>query len=406
MAAKPKIVIIGGGVAGLSVAMRAAELGGEVTVLEQRHLAAGSSGLSAGLYSVNQVDRHMLEVRVAARKLIDRFVVENDMHVSRIGYMRLGKTESHLGLFREGVAIQHELGLEQPSRVLDPEEIADLVPHLRLDDLAGAMFNPGDGHIDGPLLCSVLADRARAHGAQILAKSRIIKVGRGQRHRHLVKSMDGDYEADIVVNAAGPWAAHVGEMLGHDFAVVNQRHEVILVKQPTTIDYVVPMVQEYVPGGDEGVYFRQDGPDSMLAGFHSHDLLERLESEDPDNYSASVDWETVERVAGRVADRLPVEGLGFKEGWCGLYPMSADGRYIVGPYSADETVFAVGGFGGAGLASSLSLGSAAAEWMLGGEPQTVPSAVELVPDRPSLADTAFTVNDAIGVTTSSEDFSK
>lgn len=379
--AAPSIAVIGAGVAGLSTALRAAELGCEVTVVERDHPASGASGLSAGIFNINSTELLQVEVRVQTRALLDKLERENGLPLARIGYLRLAKTEAHVAMFEDVIALQRELGVE-PSQIVDPARLREIVPHLRTDDILAAIHNPRDGHMDGPLLCGVLAERAEAEGATVLHRTRVSGHQRDGRHRLLTDA--GPVDADVVVNAAGPWAMAVGELLGHPLPLVNQLHEVIKVKLPPAVDYTVPMVQEYIPGEDEAGYFRQDGPDSMIAGMHTYAALEALGSADPDAYQHTVTWSTWEAVAQHVSGRLQVEGLGFETGWTGLYPISADGEYVVGPYEADPTVIACGGFGGQGLTAGVSVGPLAAEWAVYGEPRSLPGAAAWRPDRPGL----------------------
>jgi len=378
----PSLAVVGAGVAGLSTALRAAELGCEVTVIEREHPAAGSSGLSAGIFNINSTEPLQVEVRVQTRALLDRFEAENGLHLSRIGYLRLARNESHVALFEQVIALQRELGVE-PSRIVDPAGAREIVPHLRVDDVVAAIHNPLDGHMDGPLLCGVLAERAEAAGAVVLHHTRVTGHERAAgRHRLLTTA--GAVDADIVVNAAGPWAMELGELIGQPFPLVNQVHEVIKVQLPPAVDYTVPMVQEYIPGEEEAVYFRQDGPSSMIAGMHTYAALEKLGSADPETYQRTVTWDTWEAVAEQVSNRLQVEGLGFATGWTGLYPIGADGEYLVGPYEDDPTVIACGGFGGQGLTAAVSVGPLAAEWAVHGEPRSLPGATAWLPDRPGL----------------------
>lgn len=377
----PAVAVIGAGVAGLSAALRAAELGCAVTVVEREHPAAGSSGLSAGIFNINSTEPLQVEVRVQTRALLDRFERENGLPLARIGYLRLARGEAHVALFERVVALQRELGVE-PSRILDPGQLRELVPDLRTDDLVAAIHNPRDGHMDGPLLCGVLAERAEAAGATVLHRTAVTGHERANG-RHRLLTGGEPVEADVVVNAAGPWAGAVGELLGHPLPLLNQVHEVIKVKLPA-LDYTVPMVQEYIPGEEEAGYFRQDGPGAMIAGMHTYAALDRLGSADPDDYRRTVTWDTWEAVAERVSDRLRVEGLGFEIGWTGLYPIGADGDYVVGPYAADPTVIACGGFGGQGLTAGVSVGPLAAEWAVHGEPRGLPGAAAWLPDREGL----------------------
>ncbi len=380
--ATPSIAVIGAGVAGLSTALGAAERGCEVTVIERGQPAAGSSSRSAGIFNICATEPLQVEVRVRSRELLDKFERENGLPLARIGYLRLARGDSHVRLFEDVIGTQRELGAE-PAQIVDPARVREIVPDLRTDDLVAALYSPRDGHMDGPRLCGVLAERAQAEGATLLHPVRVTgheAVNGG--HRLLTDA--GPVDADVVVNAAGPWATEVGELLGRPLPLVNQRHEVIEVKLPAGVGYTVPMVQEYIPGEEEAGYFRQHGRGSMIAGMHTYAALDRLGSADPETCLESGAWETLETVARRVGDRLRIEGLAFEPGWRGLYPISADGEYVIGPYEADPTVIACGGFGGQGLTAAISVGPIAAEWAVHGEPRSLPAATAWLPDRDGL----------------------
>lgn len=378
----PSVAVIGAGVAGLSTAMHAAELGCEVTVVEGDRLASGSSSRSAGIFNISSTEPLQVEVRVRTRDLLEKFERENGLRLERIGYIRLARGDSHIKMFEEVIALQRELGAE-PAEIVEPARLREIVPHLRTDDLTGAIYNPRDGRMDGPQLCGVLAARAEAEGARILEGARV-EGHEAVRGGHRLRTGAGPVEADVVVNAAGPWATEVGELLGHALPLLNQVNEVIRVKLPAAVDYTVPMVQEYIPGEERAGYFRQDGPGAMIAGMHTYSALEEADSADPDAYGESVAWETREAVAEHVGNRLQVEGLDFEPGWAGLYPISLDGEYVVGPYEADPTVVACGGFSGQGLIAAVSVGAVAAEWIVLGEPRSLPGAAAWRPDRPGL----------------------
>jgi sarcosine oxidase subunit beta len=79
-----------------------------------------------------------------------------------------------------------------------------------------------------------------------------------------------------------------------------------------------------------------------------------------------------------------VDGLGFEPGWTGLYPISSDGQFVIGPYEHDATIVAAGGLGGNGVTSGVALGRVATEWAVLGEPTSVVGTEALLPDRPSL----------------------
>jgi glycine/D-amino acid oxidase-like deaminating enzyme len=118
---------------------------------------------------------------------------------------------------------------------------------------------------------------------------------------------------------------------------------------------------------------------------HTYDSVPGLLVKDPDNYGPPSGNDYLSTVAEKVYERLKIDDLGFREGWFGLYPLSADGLFQVGPYAEDPSVLVVAGLGGVGVTSGAMLGTLAAEWALLGKPVTVPGADVLLPDRKSLA---------------------
>lgn len=377
---KPHVAIIGGGAAGLGAALALSEAGCRVTVCERSHLASGSSSLSVGVFNINSPDDLQLQVRVISRTVRDRLERENGLPLSRIGYVRLAKTREQLDVFETIIDKQRELGAT-PSEVVDVTRLLEIVPHLYVDDVVGALYDPRDGHLDGSILCRTYAERAEAAGARVMQKTSVLGYGRGTTSRHRLQLADGSLESDFVVNAAGAWADRVGDLLDAPLPLVNQVHDVIKVKLPEEIGYTVPMVQEYLPGSGEGLYFRQEGPKLLIAGMHTYDIVESLGSANPDAYRRSLDWEKWQRVAQETSARLPAEGLGFEFGWTGIYPISQDEDFVVGPYEHDETIIALGGLGGHGIVASPALGLTVAEWVLHGEPRTIPDAGRFRPCR-------------------------
>lgn len=379
---RPKIAIIGAGTAGCGAALRAAELGADVTVLEREAPASGSSGRSAGVYNYQTLNPLDIEIRIRAKELFLRLERERDLPLAKIGNVRVAFNDEHMARLAEALRVQRELG-GLDSRLLDRAGLKALVPDMRVDDLAGGLLGPTDGHLDGYLLCTALLSDAKEKGVRVSLGTTVEGSSkRGGVHR--LETSKGTVEADIVINAAGAWAGAVGKILGHSVPIKPQVHEVFLVKLPRDLGYTVPMVNLYMPGQDgEGLYFRQDGPDSLIAGLHTYEAVEGLDV-DPDNYGPPPGDDHLITVATLLTERMGMEDLGFSNGWSGLYPISQDDRFQVGPFEADPSVLVVGGLGGVGVTSGSILGMCAAEWALSGKPTTVPGVEALRPDRPSL----------------------
>lgn len=373
MTRAPRVVVVGGGTAGCGAALRAAQLGAsEVTVLEQEHVASGSSGRSAGVYNVQTTDPLHIEVRARARDLMFALEAKGLLHLSRIGNVRVAYTTDDMARLEAAMTVQKALGITD-SKLLDRAALQELVPDLETSDLAGGLFGPNDGHLDGAQLCDALLTEAKSSGATVRVGARLEGYERRASGTHELLTSVGDIECDIVVNAAGPWAGKVADLLGVRMPVIPQIHEVVQVKLPRALGYVVPMVNLYMPGMDgEALYFRQDGPDSLIAGMHTYVFQEGLPTADPDGYRNKVSEDYLYAVAQALTGRFLVDDLGFKPGWTGLYPISPDGQFMIGPYAEDSTIVAAGGMGGVGVTSGSMVGFAAAEWALLGSPTTVP----------------------------------
>ena len=382
----PAVVVVGAGAIGLSAALHAAELGASVLVIDKDRPASGSSGLSAGIFNRQAIDPLDVEIRVRAERFLTALEREHGLPLVRAGYVRVAYTEEHLRSYQRSLAVERELGVDD-ARILSRQELRRLVPDLACDDLLGGLYGPSDGHLDGHLLCNALLERGAARGVEYRFRARLLGREKGSRRPHRLVTTGGESECDVVVNAAGAWAPQVGQILGAPAPVVSQRHQVCIVRLAAPLPYAMPTLQFYVPGAKSAaLYFRGEGPSQLLAGLHSHDILD-AGGEDPDAYRRHVDEDYAELVTWLLLERLPaLPDLRLAGGWAGLYPISADGRPQIGPYRSMPSVVSAAGGGGVGLTLGLVYGQLAAEWAVLCEPRTVPGASVLVPDRPSLAE--------------------
>jgi sarcosine oxidase, subunit beta len=374
----PSVVVIGGGALGLCTAWHLLARGvGDVVVVERTFVAGASSGLSVGIIETQYLDRLSIAVRVNSMRFFAELEQRGVLDIVRNGYLRLGHSQDDLAAFRASAAIQAELSVAD-AVVLEPGAITCLVPPLRTDDLAGGLFGPSDGYIDGHQYCNALAADIRARGGTITSNCRVIGH-RKRSGRHVLVTATGEIACDIVVNAAGGWAGHVGELLDAPVEIVPQLHRALVVHLPVAVPYVMPSVMDYLPSsGAYGVYFRDDGPGRLIAGLHTEERLHAVV--DPDHPVHGSDQEYVELVAAALVARAP--GLGdarLGDVWSGMYPMSGDGKPIVGPHPSDGTVVVVAGAGGSGLQSSPGLGLTAAEWIVDGQPRTIAGAEAMAP---------------------------
>ena len=373
------VVVVGAGALGLSTAWHLTERGvTDVTVIERGQVAGASSGLSVGIIETQYLDALAIAVRVESMRTFAGLERSGAIEIVRNGYLRLAHRAADLEAFARSVAIQRELGVAD-CRVLDPGELRRLVPDLRVDDLAGGLFGPSDGYIDGHAYCDALAEAIRARGGRVVADTELVGCDPLSGERLRLTTNHGTLDCDVVVNAAGGWAGRVGDILGAPVEILPQRHQALMGRLETPLGYVMPSIMDYVPSsGGFGVYIRDDGPGRFIAGLHTEEVIHDIV--DPDDVGRDAPDEYVALVAERLAHRLPgLLDMRLGDVWAGIYPMRPDGRPVVGPHPGRPSVVTVAGAGGSGLQSSPALGRIAAEWILDGRPVTIPGAVAYQP---------------------------
>ena len=381
----PAVVIIGGGAVGLSTAWHLIEIGiTDVTVLEAGDVvAAGSSSRSAGFIESQYVDPLDIELRARSMHTFRRLQRDHGLEIKEIGYLRLAPDEEALAAFASSARLQRELGIED-TEVLSTDDVRRLVPWLQGDGVAGGLFGPRDGRIDGPAYCALLVELIEAGGGCVRTGVRVQATDRTATGWRL-QTTDGAIETDVVVNAAGPWAAQVGALLGVDVPVIPLRNQIGIWRLERPLDRVMPMVMDYIPhSGARGLYVATyDDADHVLAGLHSEEVV--AQGVDPDTYDQSADDDYLADTRAALERRMPDRPLDDVErAWAGIYPVSPDGLPIVGPAAGDGSVILAVGGGGSGIQLSPVMGALAAESIAHGEPRSIGDRQAVSPGRPTL----------------------
>lgn len=386
------VAIIGGGAVGLSTAWHLIERGvPDVTVIEATELAAGSSSRSAGFIETQYVEPVDIELRARSMHTFRRLQRDHGLEIKEIGYLRLAPDDATLEAFDASARFQHELGMDD-AEVLDADGVRRLVPWLRGEGAHGGLFGPRDGRIDGPAYCQLLAGLAEAGGAHIRMGVRLVAASSTASGWHLETS-DGVVECDVVVDAAGPWAARIGDMLGVQVPVIPLRNQIGIWRLERPLDRVLPMVMDYIPHtGARGLYVATyDDAEHVLAGLHSEEVVGQ--GVDPDKYDQSADEDYLADTRSALERRMPDLPIGHVErAWAGLYPVSPDGLPVVGPAPGDPSVIVAAGGGGSGIQMSPIMGALTADWIASGEPRSLSDGRRVAPDRMGLAHPAPSIS--------------
>lgn len=376
-----KVVIVGGGVLGLGCATALVRRAGvDVTVLDRGNPGEGSTSLAVGMAVRFQTDPLGFAIMNRSYELLEELHRDHGLPLRRIGHLAPGRSDAELATFADVRDRQAALGLPA-SEVVDRAELRRVVPdYAPPGDVIGASWDPHAFFVDGTELCGVLAAIVRDGGGQVLRNTELLGLdGSPGGAGFSVRTTAGDLAADVVINAAGAWSSIVGERLGAPVGVLNERHEAYLFSVRGA-QGTLPMMLDFLPGfsDDEGLYFRAEGADRLVAGLHSSRPLHTPE-DDIEGYSKRLSEEAVETVFALLSEVLPDLDLGYVGGWAGIYPHHPADRFVLGPHPARAGVLAGVGLGGRGLGPGVALGEVLAEWITDGVPTTVPVAAALAP---------------------------
>lgn len=358
------VVIIGGGIVGLSCAYYLATRGSDVTVLEKSSIGGGSTGRANGGIRTQFTSPVSVKLSKESLAVWETFEAEFgvDIRHRRPGYLFLARTNETTEQFHENVEQQNELGVN--SSFLSPTEAKKRCPKLNADNYVAATYNSSDGFADPHLAVQGFSTAATVAGAEIRTNVAVTDILIDDGCVCGVETAEGTVEAECVVNAAGPWAARVGAMAGLDLPVAPKRRQLMVVNPDNAVPETAPMTVDM----DGGAHFRPEREGKAVVGGYFDDADP---DQNPDAYRKSYDFdwtlETLEQAA-EMAEYFGPESE-VVQGWAGLYAVTPDHHPII-----EETrpgfVNAVG-FSGHGFMQSPATGKVVSELVLDGEPKTV-----------------------------------
>lgn len=329
------VVIIGGGIVGISTAFYLAKQGQKNIVLCERDLLAqASTGLCVG--GIRQQFSHSSNILLSQEvvRLFERFEDEFgvDIQFRQAGYIFLAQTQETWDDVKKSVRIQKNYGV--PVELLSPEEIKSRWNYLEVEDVKGGTFCPEDGYADPYLVAMAFAGAARKLGVHIREQTPVTAISIDQCRIQGIQTSQGPISAPVIVNAAGAWGAEVARLAGINIPVQPYRRQVFATKAFDLIPRPVPMVIDL----DRLFYFRGEDPNIILG------MTDRDEAP---SFNTRVDRGFLERVIDAAVHRAPVlEKAEILRGWGGLYAITPDENPIIGSIPELEGFFCAVGFSG------------------------------------------------------------
>jgi sarcosine oxidase, subunit beta len=354
---RARVVVVGGGVIGTSIAFHLAEAGvPDVVLIEREELGAGSTSKAAG--GVRAQFSDTLNVQLGARSL--RAFADfgarpgQEIDFRAVGYLFLLSRAEDVAAFERSVALQNQFGV--PSRLIDPAEAKRLSPPIDTDGLLAAAFSPDDGLATPEAVVQGYAAGARRHGAHIETACELLDVRlRGEVIQAVVTSK-GEVETPALVCAAGAWSRRVGAMVGVDLPVTPYRRQVLLTEPVPGLPEHLPMTIDFA----SSFYFHREGL-GLLMGMSLED--------EPPGFNLARDDAWIPRLVEVLARRArSLADIGIAGGWAGLYEVTPDHNALIGEAPRPARLLYATGFSGHGFLQGPAVGEVMRDLFLGRQP--------------------------------------
>jgi sarcosine oxidase, subunit beta len=354
---RASVVIIGGGVMGVSIAYYLAAAGvPDVVLVDKNALGSGSTCKAAGGVRAQFSDRINIELGLRSLETFEnfgeRFNQEIDFH--QVGYLFLLDSAATVGAFEQNVALQNDLGV--PSRMISAAEAKHMSPLICTEGVLAAAFSPTDGHCTPESVVLGFATAARRKGARLIAQCAATGIERDGDRIVAVNTEGGRIETDTVICAAGAWSREIGEWVGVDLPVIPVRRQILVTEPLSVPDPNMPFTIDF----GSSFYFHPEGRGLLLGMSDPH--------ETPGfNMNRSDDWmlglgEAMERRAPGLID------VGIATGWAGLYEMTPDHNAIIGETDNLSRFLYATGFSGHGFLMGPAVGEVMRDLYLGDRP--------------------------------------
>jgi glycine/D-amino acid oxidase-like deaminating enzyme len=361
------VVIIGGGVTGSSIAcnLRADGFKGSVVVVERdpTYQYASSSLATGGVRQQfgTVVNIQLTQYSVRFYEAFDETMAVNGekprAEFKQVGYLFLGN-QKNWPVLQRGVSLQKNHHV--PVRLLAPEDIKTIVPHLNTDDLMGATFGPKDGVLDPNGVLQGFVKRAKSLSVHFLDDEAVQITKDKSGVSGVVTKGGARLSTRSVVNAAGPWAQEVANMVGVDIPVVPVRRQIFVCRPSSDVQDQFPMVVD-----PTGTHWRSETGRRVLVA--------KARKDEPPGFNFK--WERGYFMDDMWPDLVhrypPFDRLRIERGWAGLYAVSPDENAIYGEHPEIKGLYLANGFSGHGLMMAPATGKVMSEIVRLGRSETI-----------------------------------
>ncbi len=365
---RARVVVVGGGVIGSSVAYHLAHLGEDVLLLERDRLTSGTTWHAAGLMvTFGSTSETSTELRKYTADLYARLEAETGQATGfrPVGFIEVAADADRLEEYRRISAFNRLCGVDVHE--ISPTEVGELFPLARTDDLLAGFYVAEDGRANPVDVTMALAKGARLAGATVVEGVPVtdVRVERGSVTG--VMTPYGDVECEVVVNCSGMWARQLGERSGVNIPLQAAEHYYLLTEEMPEVSRDWPVLEDPSHHG----YFREEGGGLMIGLFEPVCAPWNVGGI-PESFSFGElppDWDRMGPYLETAMSRVPRSmEVGIRKFFCGPESFTADLQPVVGEAPEVRNYFVAAGLNSIGILTGGGLGRAMAHWIVDGRP--------------------------------------
>ncbi|MCP4024408.1 MAG: FAD-dependent oxidoreductase, partial [Desulfobacteraceae bacterium] len=371
MKTNARVVIVGGGAIGVSVAYHLSKYGWKDVVLIEKHeLTSGSTWMAAGNVSFYHSSYYCTQVNMKSIEIFKQLEEETGQPAGwhTTGSIRTADNQDRMDELGYYYSMNRCLGLDV--NFVTPEEIGKLHPLINTDGLMGGLYWPDDGDVDPNSMTQAMAKGARSYGAELNLHTMVTGIDQKPSGEWMVKTDKGDITCEFVVNAAGLWAPEVSKMVGIEIPSIAIAHTHILYEKINAVedrDKYLPLVRD----PDRSIYLRQE-MDSLILGMYEATGQQWKKHGVPWDYAQEELNPDIDNIADCIEagmERFPILGdTGFKHVTAGPITYTPNADPLVGPAAPLKNFFQACGYS-FGITQAGGIGHYLAGWIMNGEPE-------------------------------------
>lgn len=371
MKSEYRVIVIGGGVVGVSVLYHLSKLGwSDVAIVERSVLTAGSSWHAAGGIHALNADPNIAALQAYTIDLLSEVAEEADYDIGlhMTGGISVASAPERWEWLQATYRIYQTMGIED-CWLMSPAEIEEKCPIINIDDVLGGLWADREGYVDPSAVVHAYARAARQRGAEVVEHNRVLELNRRRDGHWDVVTEKGTIVAEHVVNAAGLWAKQVARMVGWEAPVSPLAHHYLIteaIPEIEALDFEIPMMIDL-----EGFTYMRQELDGVLVGIYEIDHKHWNMDGAPWDYGIELLQPDIDRIRDELALAMrrypPLERTGISRWVNGAFTFSPDGNPLVGPVPGIHNYWSACAVM-AGFLQGGGVGKSLAEWMVEGEP--------------------------------------